>query len=147
MPEWQTCAMNDVTVEVGPALGNRALISGAAMTLGVSNEATQTLLTKWVRTSKVGPTEDLFGSSVVAQLDADRLTERPGSGTSACGYVGEASAPRSGSQGFGHWLQVAHLDVLVGVLSHEVPDVVRVGCACLHSEVLARSQVGVCHHP
>jgi hypothetical protein len=41
-----------------PASGNRALISGAGMTLGVNNAATQTLLTKWVRATKVGPTED-----------------------------------------------------------------------------------------
>jgi hypothetical protein len=41
-----------------PAAGNRALISGAGMTLGVNDDTTQTLLTKWVRATKVGPTED-----------------------------------------------------------------------------------------
>jgi hypothetical protein len=41
-----------------PTQGNRALIAGAGMTLGVNDETTQALLTKWVRSTKVGPTED-----------------------------------------------------------------------------------------
>ena len=41
-----------------PASGNRALIAGAGMTLGVNDTATQALLTQWVRATKVGPTED-----------------------------------------------------------------------------------------
>jgi hypothetical protein len=41
-----------------PGQGNRALIAGAGMTLGVNDTATQALLTKWVRSTKVGPTED-----------------------------------------------------------------------------------------
>ena len=40
------------------AQGNRALIAGAGMTLGVNDPATQALLTRWVRAAKVGPTED-----------------------------------------------------------------------------------------
>lgn len=38
--------------------GNRALISGAGMSLGVNDAATQALLTRWIGATKVGPTED-----------------------------------------------------------------------------------------
>ncbi len=38
--------------------GNRALIESAGMVLGVNDTATQGLLTKWVNTIGVGPTED-----------------------------------------------------------------------------------------
>ncbi len=40
------------------ALGNRVLIEGAGMLLGVNDAATQALLGKWVNTTGVGPTED-----------------------------------------------------------------------------------------
>jgi hypothetical protein len=51
-----------------PAQGNRALIAGAGMTLGVNNAATQALLTKWVRSTKVGPTEDRRLDQALAAL-------------------------------------------------------------------------------
>jgi hypothetical protein len=41
-----------------PGRGNRALIAGAGMSLGVNDAATQALLTKWIGATKVGPTED-----------------------------------------------------------------------------------------
>ena len=40
------------------AWGNRALIEEARMLLGVNDTTTQALLTKWVNTTGVGPTED-----------------------------------------------------------------------------------------
>jgi hypothetical protein len=52
-----------------PASGNRALIAGAGMTLGVNDEATQALLTQWVRATKVGPTEDRRLDQTLAARD------------------------------------------------------------------------------
>jgi hypothetical protein len=53
-----------------PGQGNRALIAGVGMTLGVNDAATQALLTRWVRATKVGPTED-------RRLDQALAAQRP----------------------------------------------------------------------
>ncbi len=52
-----------------PSQGNRGLIAGAGMTLGVNDAATQALLTKWVSATKVGPTEDRRLDQALAALD------------------------------------------------------------------------------
>ena len=52
-----------------PAQGNRALIAGAGMSLGVNDAATQALLTKWLGATKVGPTEDRRLDQAVAARD------------------------------------------------------------------------------
>ena len=45
-------------VSNNPRAVHRALIAGAGMALGVNDAATQALPTKWVRSTKVRPTED-----------------------------------------------------------------------------------------
>jgi hypothetical protein len=49
-----------------PASGNQSLSSGAGMTLGVNDAATQALLTEWVRATKIGATEDRRLDQVLA---------------------------------------------------------------------------------
>ena len=60
------------------ALGNRALIEGAGMLLGVNDAATQGLLTKWVNTTGVGPTEDRRLNQALTGLGLDHQHEIEG---------------------------------------------------------------------
>ena len=92
-----------------PTQGNRALIAAAGMLLGVNDAATQALLTKWVHTSKVGPTKD-------RRLDLALAAREPTS-------PGEHTHPEYALNGHGHdeYSPVAHTHPFTGTTDNPNP--------------------------